>query len=75
MRLTLGKDSRQDPASHSTKNTWPGTWISVAMPGLQTFGDRQRIELGHPAVLIGQNNCGKISAIQALARWSQAIKT
>lgn len=39
------------------------------------FGDTQRIELDHPAVLIGPNNCGKTSAIQALALWSQAVKT
>lgn len=39
------------------------------------FGSLQRIELDHPAVLIGPNNCGKTSAIQALALWSQAIKT
>ncbi|KAB7598073.1 ATP-binding protein, partial [Verminephrobacter sp. Larva24] len=39
------------------------------------FGKRQRIELNHPAVLIGPNNCGKTSAIQALALWSQGIKT
>jgi ABC-type cobalamin/Fe3+-siderophores transport system ATPase subunit len=39
------------------------------------FGDKQRIELDHPAVLIGPNNCGKTSAIQAIALWSQAVKT
>ncbi|MDR3054363.1 MAG: AAA family ATPase [Zoogloeaceae bacterium] len=39
------------------------------------FGERQRIELDHPAVLIGPNNCGKTSAIQALALWSQAVRT
>ncbi len=39
------------------------------------FGDRQRIELDHPAVLIGPNNCGKTTAIQAIALWSQAVKT
>ena len=39
------------------------------------FGSRQRIELDHPAVLIGPNNCGKTSAIQALALWSQAVRT
>ena len=39
------------------------------------FGERQRIELDHPAVLIGPNNCGKTSAVQALALWSQAIRT
>ena len=39
------------------------------------FGERQRIELDHPAVLIGPNNCGKTTAIQAIALWSQAVKT
>ena len=39
------------------------------------FGDCQRIELDHPAVLIGPNNCGKTTAIQAIALWSQAVKT
>ncbi|CAH1747340.1 AAA family ATPase [Thauera humireducens] len=39
------------------------------------FGSRQRIELDHPAVLIGPNNCGKTSAIQALALWAQAVQT
>lgn len=39
------------------------------------FGDKQRIELDHPAVLIGPNNCGKTTAIQAIALWSQAIKS
>ena len=47
----------------------------VEIENFKRFGDRQRIELGHPAVLIGPNNCGKTSAIQALALWSQAIKT
>ena len=39
------------------------------------FGDRQRIELDHPAVLIGPNNCGKTTAMQAIALWSQAVAT
>ena len=39
------------------------------------FGDRQRIELEHPTVLIGPNNCGKTTAIQAIALWSQAVRT
>ena len=38
------------------------------------FGDTQRIELDHPAVLIGPNNCGKTTAIQALALWSQGLR-
>ena len=39
------------------------------------FGEKRRIELDHPAVLIGPNNCGKTTAIQAIALWSQAVKT
>ena len=47
----------------------------IEIQNFKRFGDRQRIELDHPAVLIGPNNCGKTSAIQALALWSQAVKT
>jgi ABC-type branched-subunit amino acid transport system ATPase component len=38
------------------------------------FGEKQHIELDHPAVLIGPNNSGKTTAIQALALWSYAVK-
>ena len=41
----------------------------------KTFGLRQRIELDHPTTLIGPNNCGKTTAIQAIALWSQAVRT
>jgi hypothetical protein len=47
----------------------------LEIQNFKRFGERQRIELDHPAVLIGPNNCGKTSAIQALALWSQAVKT
>ena len=47
----------------------------LEIENFKRFGDTQRIELDHPAVLIGPNNCGKTSAIQALALWSQAVKT
>lgn len=47
----------------------------LEMENFKRFGERQRIELDHPAVLIGPNNCGKTSAIQALALWSQAVRT
>jgi len=47
----------------------------IEIQNFKRFGDRQRIELDHPAVLIGPNNCGKTSAIQALALWSQAVRT
>ncbi len=47
----------------------------LEIENFKRFGDRQRIELDHPAVLIGPNNCGKTTAIQAIALWSQAVKT
>lgn len=47
----------------------------LELENFKRFGERQRIELAHPAVLIGPNNCGKTSAIQALALWGQAVKT
>ena len=47
----------------------------VEIQNFKRFGERQRIELDHPAVLIGPNNCGKTTVIQALALWSQAVKS
>ena len=47
----------------------------IEIENFKRFGGKQRIELDHPAVLIGPNNCGKTSAIQALALWSQAVQT
>ena len=46
----------------------------LEIENFKRFGDRQRIELDHPAVLIGPNNCGKTTAIQAIALWSQAVR-
>ncbi len=47
----------------------------LEIKNFKCFGDQQRIELDHPAVFIGPNNCGKTTALQAIALWSQAIKT
>ena len=47
----------------------------LEIENFKQFGACQRIELAHPAVLIGPNNCGKTSAIQALALWSQAVRS
>ena len=47
----------------------------LEIENFKRFGDKQRIELDHPAVLIGPNNCGKTTALQAIALWSQALKT
>lgn len=46
----------------------------LEIENLKCFGEKQRVELDHPAVLIGPNNCGKTTAIQAIALWSQAVK-
>lgn len=46
----------------------------LEIENFKTFGSRQRIELDHPATLIGPNNCGKTTAIQAIALWSQAVQ-
>ena len=48
-------------------------WLEIR--NFKRFGDRQRIELDHPAVLIGPNNSGKTTSIQAIALWSQAVRT
>lgn len=47
----------------------------IEIENFKRFGEKQHIKLEHPAVLIGPNNCGKTSAIQAIALWSQAVKT
>jgi energy-coupling factor transporter ATP-binding protein EcfA2 len=47
----------------------------IEIENFKRFGPKQRIDLDHPAVLIGPNNCGKTSAIQALALWSQAVQS
>ena len=47
----------------------------IELENFKRFSERQHIAFAHPAVLIGPNNCGKTSAIQALALWSLAVKT
>ncbi|MFH0821269.1 MAG: AAA family ATPase [Pseudomonadota bacterium] len=47
----------------------------IEIRNFKIFGDTKRIELDHPAVIIGPNNCGKTSVIQALSLWSQAVGT
>lgn len=47
----------------------------LEIQNFKLFGAKQRIELDHPAVLTGPNNSGKTTAVQAIALWSQAVKT
>ena len=46
----------------------------LEIENFKRFGERQRIELDHPAVLIGPNNCGKTTVLQAIALWSHAVQ-
>lgn len=47
----------------------------LEIENFKRFGERQRIELDHPAVLIGPNNCGKTTVLQAIALWAHAVRT
>ncbi|MDR2490558.1 MAG: AAA family ATPase [Spirochaetaceae bacterium] len=47
----------------------------VEITNFKTFGEKIHIDLEHPAVLIGPNNSGKTSVIQALSLWSRGIKS
>ncbi len=47
----------------------------LAIRNFKGFGESTRMGLDHPAVLVGPNNCGKTTAIQAIALWSQAVQT
>ncbi|NTU95607.1 MAG: ATP-binding protein [Bacteroidales bacterium] len=46
----------------------------VEIENFKTFAEKIHIDLGHPAVLIGPNNAGKTSVIQALSLWSRGVK-
>jgi len=46
----------------------------VKISNFKCFGAHQEIALDHPTVLVGPNNCGKTTALQAIALWSRAVK-
>ena len=48
-------------------------WLEIS--NFKSYGTSGRIELDHPSVLIGPNNCGKTTALQAIALWSIAVRT
>ena len=48
-------------------------WLEIR--NFKSYGSSGRIPLDHPSVLIGPNNCGKTTALQAIALWSIAVRT
>jgi ABC-type multidrug transport system ATPase subunit len=46
----------------------------IEIENFKVFDKKIHIDLGHPAVLIGPNNAGKTSVIQALALWNRGIR-
>lgn len=46
----------------------------LEIENFKRFGERRRIELDHPAVLIGPNDCGKTTVLQAISLWSYAVQ-
>ena len=48
-------------------------WLEIS--NFKSYGSSGRIPLEHPSVLIGPNNCGKTTALQAIALWAMAART
>ncbi|MFM7642954.1 MAG: ATP-dependent nuclease [Cyanobium sp.] len=48
-------------------------WLEIS--NFKTYGNSGRIPLEHPSVLIGPNNCGKTTALQAIALWAISVRT
>jgi ABC-type branched-subunit amino acid transport system ATPase component len=48
-------------------------WLEIS--NFKSYGNSGRIPLEHPSVLIGPNNCGKTTALQAIALWAIAART
>ena len=45
----------------------------IEIENFKTFGNTIRIDIAHPSVIIGPNNAGKTSVVQAFALWSRGI--
>ena len=46
----------------------------LEIENFKRFSGKQRIELDHPSVFIGPNNCGKTTAIEAIGFWSRTVQ-
>jgi len=47
----------------------------IEITNFKSFEERIRLDCGDPTVLIGPNNSGKTSVLQALALWSRGVKS
>jgi AAA15 family ATPase/GTPase len=47
----------------------------IKIKNFKSFGDEIEVKLDQPSVLIGPNNAGKTSVLQALALWSFGVKS
>ena len=47
----------------------------IRISNFKGFGENITIDFSQPSVLIGPNNSGKTTVLQALAMWSVGIKT
>ena len=47
----------------------------IHLENFKNFGEKIEIKVANPTVLIGPNNCGKTSILQALTLWSIGLKT
>jgi predicted ATPase len=48
-------------------------WLEIS--NFKSYCSSGRIPLEHPSVLIGPNNCGKPTALQAIALWTMTLRT
>ena len=46
----------------------------VEIENFKGLGSKVRVTLGNPSVLIGPNNAGKTTALQALSLWGRAVR-
>lgn len=46
----------------------------LSIENFKRFGQKVEVELGNPVVFVGPNNCGKTTALQALALWETAAR-
>lgn len=46
----------------------------IEIDNFKGLGEKVRVDLGNPSVLIGPNNAGKTTVLQALSLWGRAVR-